>query len=269
MPVRLYLLMYVALHLAACDKTENTSGCRASDDSFTPVAPTGYCWTTVFSEDFDGTSLDTNKWIIWNGDREESISRNAAVSVKNGQLVIRQYFDSLSGRHVSAFVGTLGKFQQAYGFYSARIKVNKLPGWNAGFWLVGQKVDNVENEGVDGSEIDIIEMPFQDDRLMHALHWNGYGAEHEFIFKVLDRPDIKAGAFHEFSVWWSEEEYIFYIDGKETWRTKGGGISSDETTYLILSSEVNTHLAGPVENGSLPADYSVDWVRVCNLTPLE
>ena len=36
----------------------------------------------------------------------------------------------------------------------------------------------VGNQGRDGTEIDIIEKPWLDDRMHHALHWDGYGKEH-------------------------------------------------------------------------------------------
>lgn len=255
--------------LSSCSKGELPQACSVQKDIFLPEAPSGYCWKNVFQEDFNASALDESKWLIWNGDREESISRPEAVRVTDGKLVIQQYYDATQEKYVSAFVGTLGRFEQANGFYTARISINKLSGWDAGFWLVGQGVNGTENGGVDGSEIDIIEMPFQNDDLLHAIHWNGYGSDQESDFKIITRPDLQAGAFHEFSVWWGKDEYIFYIDGQESWRSKGGGISEDSTTYLILSSEVNTQLAGPVYASNLPLDYQIDWVRVYNLVPVE
>jgi beta-glucanase (GH16 family) len=259
-------LLLMAL-LSGCSKSELPSACPEQQDIFLPGAPSGYCWENVFQEDFNAPALDESKWFIWNGDREESISRPEAVRVEDGKLVIQHYYDAAQDKYISAFVGTLGRFEQAYGFYTARVRVNKHSGWNSGFWLVGQGVDGIENGGVDGSEIDIIEMPFQNNDLLHAIHWNGYGPEQQSDFKIITRPDLKAGAFHEFSVWWGKDEYIFYIDGQESWRSKGGGISEDSTTYLILSSEVNTQLAGPVSSTSLPLDYQIDWVRVYDLVP--
>lgn len=265
---RIYWLAILLLPLVVgCKKQATTGDCPSDSSIFLPEAPEGYCWEKAFQDDFIGTELDSNQWIIWNGDRAESISRKEAVSLGGGNLVIRQFYDSVSGKYVSAFVGTLGKFEQAYGFYSACLRVNKITGWDAGFWLIGQNVGKVDNSGVDGSEIDIIEMPFQNDDLLHAIHWDGYGPEQKLVYKIVTRPDIRVGAFHTFSVWWNKDEYIFYIDGKESWRSSGGGVSQDATTYMILSSEVNTALAGPISPTGLPVDYLVDWVRVYNLVP--
>ena len=37
------------------------------------------------------------------------------------------------------------------------------------------------------------------------------------------RVGIMAG-WHTYSLNWSPDEYVFYIDGKETWRSKAGGV---------------------------------------------
>ena len=29
---------------------------------------------------------------------------------------------------------------------------------------------------------------------------------------------------HVFSIWWKPDEYVFHVDGKETWRTDAGGV---------------------------------------------
>ena len=33
------------------------------------------------------------------------------------------------------------------------------------------------------------------------------------------------GNYHKFGMMWTPEEYIFYIDDIETWRTSAGGVS--------------------------------------------
>ncbi len=253
-------ILFIFLCITACKKKD-----EGNIDSFLPIPPNGYSWIKVFQDDFDGNVLDSSKWIIWNGDRTESVSRPEAVTINLSTIRINQYYDSIQRKYTSAFVGTLGKFEQAYGFYSARIRVNKISGWDAGFWLLGQGVGNIGNGGVDGSEIDIIEMPFQNDSLLHAIHWDGYGAEHQSAYKIVKMPNVKVGEWHIFSLCWLEDKYIFYIDGEETWRTIGGGISQDSTTYMIISSEVNTNIAGQIDTNTLPIEYLVDWIHVYNL----
>ncbi len=31
--------------------------------------------------------------------------------------------------------------------------------------------------------------------------------------------------WHTFGLWWKPDEYVFFVDGEETWRTNAGGVS--------------------------------------------
>ncbi len=52
-------------------------------------------------------------------------------------------------------------------------------------------------------------------------------------------PELTEG-FHEYGLLWTPEEYVFYVDGKEVWRTQAGGVSqvrrlgcADETVKAL------------------------------------
>ncbi|MFZ1936145.1 MAG: hypothetical protein WCB27_13385 [Thermoguttaceae bacterium] len=67
-------------------------------------------------------------------------------------------------------------------------------------------------------------------------------------------------------VWHDEfEGYAFYIDGKETWRTKAGGVSQ-VPEYMLLSDEIATW-GGDIRKAKLPDAFLVDYVRVYDLVP--
>ena len=68
-----------------------------------------------------------------------------------------------------------------------------------------------------------------------------------------------AKGWHTFSVLWTEKEYIFYIDRKETWRTQQA--ISQRSQYIILSMEVGKW-AGDISKATLPDSLYVDYVRV-------
>ena len=56
----------------------------------------------------------------------------------------------------------------AFGYYVACVKFQKEPGHWSAFWLYNSSVGKVGNEGRDGTEIDIMEKPWLDDRVQHA-----------------------------------------------------------------------------------------------------
>ena len=69
--------------------------------------------------------------------------------------------------------------------------------------------------------------------------------------------------FHTFSLWWKNDEYIFYVDGKETWRTKDGGVCQ-VPLYIKISDEIG-NWAGDIKKAELPDKFIVDCVRVYDL----
>ncbi len=139
-------------------------------------------------------------------------------------------------RYLDACVRTRGKFEHAHGYYVARIKLQDQPGHWSAFWLYNSSVGKIGDEGRDGTEIDIMEKPWLDDRVQHALHWDGYGKEHKSEGKVATVPGVMEG-WHTFALWWKADEYVFYVDGKETWRTDAGGVCQ-VPLYIKLSDEI-------------------------------
>ncbi len=59
------------------------------------------------------------------------------------------------------------------------------------------------------------------------------------------------------------DKYIIYIDGKETWRTKAGGVSQ-VPEYVLLSDEIGKW-GGDIKKARLPDKFLVDYVRVYDL----
>jgi beta-glucanase (GH16 family) len=107
-----------------------------------------------------------------------------------------------------------------------------------------------------------MEKPWLDDRVQHALHWDGYGEHHKSAGHVAKAPGVMDG-FHTFSLLWTPEEYVFAVDGKETWRTKAGGVCQTPL-YIKLSDEVGPW-GGKISEAKLPDCFVVDYVRVYDL----
>ena len=92
--------------------------------------------------------------------------------------------------------------------------------------------------------------------------WDGYGKEHRSAGKV-SRVQNLMESFHDYSLLWTPTEYVFYVDGKETWRTKAGGVCQ-VLLYIKLSDEVGDW-AGDIKKVKLPDEFLVDYVRVYDL----
>ncbi len=224
-----------------------------------PPAPEGKRWKLVWHDEFAGKKLDEKKWNRlgdWKRKGGFWIKEDAYLNGK-GSLILRTRQDG--DRFTSGAVDTKGKYEHAFGYYETRCQMPKQPGHWSAFWMMCAGVNSEKNEGRDGTEIDIVEMPWRDGRLTMNLHWDGYGEKHKRDGVQVTRPATVAG-FHTYGLMWLPEEYVFYVDGQEVWRTKSGGVSQ-VPEHLMLTNEIGPW-AGDIKQAKLPDFFEVDYVRV-------
>lgn len=225
-----------------------------------PTLETGYNWNMVWNDEFEGSIIDQNKWRVLGDEvRRDGWWVKSGSTVDQGNLILSTKFNLINNRYESGAVDSFGKFEHKFGYYEAKIKFAKKVGHWGAFWLHTWWVSTVGNEGKDGTEIDIAEKPWTNDHIQQTLHWDGYGADHKFEVNSIDWLGISDG-FHVFGLEWNPDEYIFYIDGKESWRTKGGGVSQ-VPEFIMLTDEVGTWI-GNINKNELPDYMYVDYVRV-------
>ncbi|MGC6481010.1 MAG: family 16 glycosylhydrolase [Porticoccaceae bacterium] len=162
------------------------------DDPDAYVAPTEYDgYTLVWSDEFDGTEVDTNNWnidtgctLVGCGNQELQHYRPENASIEDGQLVIsadiqRSGDDNLPGfeQYSSSKLTTKDKFEFKQGRVDIRAVVAEGQGmWSAG-WMLG-----AENEWPYTGEIDIFDtiggvrggVP-QEDMIVHNAYYNAFG----------------------------------------------------------------------------------------------
>ncbi len=275
-PVFATVFVFLMILSAGCDKNMEKKNPLQPETpesalSLLPAAADSMTWELVWHDEFNGTTLDASKWehVSWVAPGEDQPRRDgywradAARLDGQGNLVMMTYYDAVKKRYIDGAIRSRGRFEKAFGFFEARIQLQKQPGHWSAFWLFNDSVGTVGNQGRDGTEIDIMEKisPY-DDVLFHTLHWDGYGAAHQSAYKQPTVPGIRSG-FHTYGVWWSANQYIFYVDGVETWRTSAGGVCQ-APLYIKLSDEVGTW-AGNIAAATLPDFWLVDFVRVYDL----
>lgn len=252
-------------------------------------------FTLAFEDDFNGTAIDTSKWSTdqffesdhtyirrggyWDGDQVKLDGK--------GNLHITTEYKADGKYGPGWYTGVLhtnGKYTLRSGYCEARCKAPKAQGLWAAFWLLADTMPDPTDGGRNGAEIDVFESPFYNDPKMHGpyknavfhtLHVDGYGDDHKAkmspYYMLRDIHDT----FHTYGVYWDADTYIFYVDGKETWRTSWQGTPRVEE-YMILSVEIagkdavpdnrdGSTWSGQITNnpaGTFPADFVVDYVRV-------
>ena len=74
------------------------------------------------------------------------------------------------------------------------------------------------------------------------------------------RRDGVMEGWHTFSLLWTPNEYVFYVDGQETWRTAAGGVCQ-VLEFIKLTEEIGKW-GGDIHQAKLPDYFLVDYVRV-------
>ena len=234
----------------------------------------------TFSDEFD--TYDTS---VWSGHYQWGLLSEARrggywnknlVRAEDGNLIIPVVYKEhgYGGKGpgwYSAGIDTDTSFSQKYGYFECRcILPEGADIWSA-FWLMNEGVFNEDGNGRDGTEIDVFESSCFGDKKSNAistnLHFDGYGDAHQNMggkkYLVRGNPYKE---FNTYGVEWNENEYIFYINGVETFRTSYGGVSQNPE-YLILSVEIagDDGIPQQRENAFIPeleSDFIIDYVRV-------
>lgn len=227
----------------------------------------GKKYTLTFEDDFDGNKLDPKKWERCNEEKRHDLNNYWDDSMSyldgKGNLIIGMSYDEKRDAFLSGAIQSKRKFEQTYGYYEIRCAVNTVPGYWTAFWMYNDKVVNTGDGGLDGTEIDIFESPYcEQKQIQHTLHWNGYDIYHGSDGSISD-ADVYDGEYHTFSLLWTKDEYVFYIDGKESWRTnaKDARGTCRNPLYMIISAETGSWTGVP-DTEALPDLMKVDYVRV-------
>jgi beta-glucanase (GH16 family) len=124
-----------------------------------------------------------------------------------------------------------------------------------------------------GMEFDIMETlgMWGVGKTSHALHWDGYGTDHQSKGSgTVTFPGTSDG-FHVYGTSWQLGTAQFYVDGVKTWEFADARIGSVEG-YIILSMQMGGWADASGDNAKpddtkLPARMLVDYVRVWSGTP--
>ena len=220
----------------------------------------------TFEDDFDGAELDPAKWSradeMKRQDKENYWDDSMSHLNDRGELVISARTERNTGNILTGAAWTKGLFEQTYGYYEIRTTLNTVPGYWTAFWLMTDNAASEENGGRDGTEIDVYESAYYDEGLVqHTLHWDGYAAAHRSVGTTA--PLEYDGEYHTFGVLWTPEEYVFYVDGAETWRTDAdeAGGTCEVPLYMIISAETGSWTYDKLDKNSLRDRIKIDYVR--------
>lgn len=227
-------------------------------------------YVLAWHDEFAGQAIDATKWKPWAlGPRRDAINvADAATIDGEGFLHIntRRVEENGATRYETGGLWTKDLYEPTFGYIEARIKLHTQIGHWAALWINCSPMgDPVGDPGRGGVELDVMEFHHRmrgGNAVQHNIHWDGYGKDHKSRGREVTVQNLDDG-FHTFGMLWTSGEYVFFVDGVETFRvtSKDGGAISHRPEYIILSLEVGDW-AGDIKNAELPDGIVVDWVRV-------
>lgn len=225
-------------------------GAAILDKPITPYGDkldlTGY--ELVFCDEFEGDSLDLNVWEHRSvGARRCGFNSSSQVEVRDGTLILTgEYLED--GEFGAGWYAAMVHLKERYtrGYFEIKCKVNKGTGFWSAFWLQSPNAYSHERSmgGVGGAEIDIFESMTLDKKpgtdnaaITTTVHCNGGDDDAENIdSRLLGRyrgNDI-CNEYNTYGLKWTEDEYIFYVNGVESTRTSfSKGVSTTPEEVLV------------------------------------
>jgi beta-glucanase (GH16 family) len=228
-------------------------------------------YSLVWADEFDGPTLDGSKWVAeigtgnggWgNNELQYYTTSTNNVFIDTGYLNIVGRAESVGGANfTSSRIKTQGLYDFQYGRVEARMKVPVGQGLWPAFWMLGSNITTVGWPLC--GEIDVMEH-VNNELIIHGTH------HYDYFGHTYDGGQAWADAsiFHVYSIEWTANEIIWFLDGVEFYQTDIGpsSISKEEfhtPFFLLLNLAIGGNWPGsPNGTTTFPATMCVDYVRV-------
>jgi len=240
----------------------------------------------VFTEEFDGTTLDRSRWktsLPWGPDQiinqEQQYFVNLFGSsnpvdydpfVFTGDTVQitgiptpADQLEAANGQpYLSGVLTTSDVFEMTYGYVEMRAKFASGDGMLSTFYLFNQ------NFYKNKPEIDIAEyIGARPDKVYQTYHYYDSNRARTSSGEKHSSPTMETTAnqnlsddFHTYSVLWEPELAIWYIDGVEVRRLEGVRVS-DEPMNIVTQLVMGSVWIGDPDPASVPAVMEIDYIR--------
>ncbi len=233
-------------------------------------------WSLVWSDEFNGSSLNTANWSAeigtgsggWgNNELQYYTNRSQNLQVTGGNLVITALKENYGGMgYTSARIKTQNLKTFTYGKIEARIKLPTGQGLWPAFWMLGSNITSVGWPKC--GELDIMERVNNNAFVNGTVHWDANG--HAEFGRVSDNLDFSG--YHVYSVEWDSSYIRWFVDGvqfNEFYIANNTGNTEEfqRSFFILLNLAVGGNWPGsPNSSTPFPSQMLVDYVRVYQAT---
>ncbi|MBQ4244402.1 MAG: family 16 glycosylhydrolase [Clostridia bacterium] len=243
-----------------------------------PLTPSGQelnldGYSLVFFDDFEGEALNTDAWYHrGQGPRRNGANCESQVKVEDGNLVITcEYLED--GAYGAGWYAAAISLFETYnrGYFEIRCKCNDGGEFWSAFWIQADHPYDHElsKGGVGGAELDIFEAPYGGktnsslrNSVTQTIHCNGGDDDPDRLDSRMLGVFKGNNIYEEYNTYgleWTEDEYIFYINGVETARSSFSKGVSQENEHVIVSLEIPDEIT---HEKDFTSQFIVDYVKI-------
>lgn len=256
--------------------------CFILTDCKYPVSNQEPTWQLVWSDEFDGDSIDRGTWNFWVGpaynyELQYYSDRNQNAFIDDGMLHLQAHREKYRGKnYTSARISTDStRIGWKQGRFEARMKMPEGKGFWPAFWLMPMS----ELGWPKGGEIDIMEYrsnhPYTTTGAVHfwtdGCEGSNWQCMDYFVASYTVQDNKLSDEFHIYALEWNDEELVWYLDDTPFQRVRidemnAGYDPFSSPFYIILNLAVGgTFVDNPDQNTPFPQSLIVDYVRVYQL----
>jgi fibronectin type 3 domain-containing protein len=212
--------------------------------------------TLLWSDEFDGTNIDTSKWQIMDAaDGSDSWFAPKNVSVSNGVLTIENHEEIYNGVHwTGGWVD--GMYHPQYAYLEARMRIAPADCYVwATWWTIGWQ----NNASTWPPEFDICEFQGGPGKSPgQSYHWTSSNYDTQ-------STGADESQWHTYGVYWTATNAPqFYVDGVKSFTSGGDASVSAIAAKLKLTSSPNSQNRF---SGCPLGVMQVDYVRIYDSPP--
>ena len=232
----------------------------------------------VWSDEFNGTTLDTNRWnrcqkgqSDWNRHMSD---RPDLVEVKDGVLVLWGVANTDTNADSRPFLtgGVQSKHKGLMGIgkveIRAKLEDHQKGAWPA-IWMLGDKPDEQGRGWPWHGEIDIIERLNSDPFVYHTVHtgWTKV-KNHANDPRHGEQAAFCVGEWNVYGMEVAEDSLVWTVNDVETFRYPKTDCGDPDQWpfgkpfYFLIDMQLGGKWVGDVDVSTLPVRMYVDWIRV-------
>lgn len=232
-------------------------------------------YSLVFEDEFEGTELNTDVWEYrGSGPRRGGFNAESQVRIEDGNMIMTGEYLT-DGTYGEGWYTGMIKLKERYckGYFEIRCIVNEDPGFWSAFWIQADHPYEAKYSkgGVGGAEIDIMEsadtsVKNNENSVTQTIHCAGVdGVQEGFQSELLGffYGDNIYEEYNTYGLEWTDDEYIFYINGVETRRSSFGNGVSEVLEDVIVSLEIpGIEKLDVLDKETYSTEFIVDYVRI-------